>query len=99
MLPVLIVLFLRFGIATPTEVAVLSTLYAGGVSTLAYRDLGWARLNAAIVQAGLATGVVLLVIMASSAIGWLLTYDELPNGLVALAVLALVSYVPASILG
>ena len=32
LLPVLIVLFLRFGIATPTEVAVLSTLYAGVVS-------------------------------------------------------------------
>ena len=40
-LPVLIIVFLRFGIATPTEVAVLSTLYAGLVSALIYRDLGW----------------------------------------------------------
>jgi TRAP-type C4-dicarboxylate transport system permease large subunit len=39
-LPVLIIVFLRFGIATPTEVAVLSTLYAGLVSALIYRDLG-----------------------------------------------------------
>jgi TRAP-type C4-dicarboxylate transport system permease large subunit len=39
-LPVLIVVFLRFGIATPTEVAVLSTLYAGAVSAVIYRDLG-----------------------------------------------------------
>lgn len=80
-LPVLIVVFLRFGIATPTEVAVLSTLYAGVVSAVIYRDLGWKRLNDAIVQAGLATGVVLLVIMASAAIGWLLTYDQMPQGL------------------
>lgn len=80
-LPVLIVVFLRFGIATPTEVAVLSTLYAGVVSAVIYRDLGWQRLNAAIVHAGLATGVVLLVIMASAAIGWLLTFDRMPQGM------------------
>lgn len=83
LLPVLIVVFLRFGIATPTEVAVLSALYAGGVSALLYRDLSWRRLHAAIVEAGVATGVVLLVIMASSAIGWLLTFDQLPQGIVA----------------
>jgi tripartite ATP-independent transporter DctM subunit len=81
-LPVLIVLFLRFGIATPTEVSVLSTLYAGLVSALVYRDLGLKRLHAAVTDAGLATGVVLLVIMASAAIGWLLTFDRMPDGVV-----------------
>ena len=85
MLPVLIVVFLRFGIATPTEVAVLSTLFAGLVSALVYRDLGIKRLHAAVVEAGLATGVVLLVIMASAAIGWLLTFDRMPDGIVAWA--------------
>jgi TRAP-type transport system large permease protein len=84
-LPVLIVVMLRFGIATPTEVAVISTLFAGLVSTLIYRDLSWRRLNAAITEAGLATGVVLLVIMASAAIGWLLTFDRMPDGVVAIA--------------
>lgn len=82
-LPVLILVFLRFGIATPTEVAVLSTLYAGAVSAFLYRDLGWKRLGDAIIHAGLATGVVLLVIMASAAIGWLLTYDQMPQGVAA----------------
>lgn len=80
LLPVLIVVFLRFGIATPTEVAVLSTLYAGAVSAVFYRDLSWTRLHAAVIHAGLATGVVLLVIMASAAIGWLLTFDQMPTG-------------------
>lgn len=81
-LPVLIVIFLRFGIATPTEVSVLSTLYAGVVSVVVYRDLGWKRLHKAVMEAGLSTGVVLLVIMASSAIGWLLTFDRMPVGVV-----------------
>jgi tripartite ATP-independent transporter DctM subunit len=81
LLPVLIVIFLRFGIATPTEVAVLSTLYAGLVSVFVYHDLSWKRLNAAVVESGLATGVVLLVIMTSAAIGWLLTFDQMPQGI------------------
>jgi tripartite ATP-independent transporter DctM subunit len=36
-----------------------------------------------VVEAGLATGVVLLVIMASAAIGWLLTYDQMPQNIAA----------------
>lgn len=84
-LPVLIVVFLRFGIATPTEVSVLSTLYAGVVSAVIYRDLGLKRLHTSVMEAGLSTGVVLLVIMASAAIGWLLTFDRMPDGVVAWA--------------
>lgn len=82
LLPAFIVVLLRFGIATPTEVAVMSTLFAGLVSALVYRDLTRHRLHRAIVEAGLATGVVLLVIMASAAVGWLLTYDRMPEGIV-----------------
>lgn len=78
-LPVLIVVFLRFGIATPTEVAVLAALFSGAVSALLYRDLSLQRLHHAILEAGLATGVVLMVIMASAAIGWLLTFDQMPQ--------------------
>ncbi len=85
LLPVLIIIFLRFGIATPTEVSVLSTLFAALVSAVVYRDLSWARLHKAVVEAGLSTGVVLLVIMASAAIGWLLTFDQMPNGIVTWA--------------
>jgi TRAP-type transport system large permease protein len=84
-LPVLIVILLRFGVATPTEVAVLSTLYAGVISAVVYRDLGIKRLHRSVIDAGLATGVVLLVIMASAAIGWLLTFDRMPDGIVGWA--------------
>lgn len=79
LLPVLIVVLLRFGFATPTEVAVLSTLYAALVSTLIYRDLSLRRLLDAVIEAGVTTGVVLFVIMASAAIGWLLTFDQMPQ--------------------
>ena len=77
-LPVLIIVFLRFGIATPTEVSIISTLYAGVVSMLVYRDMTLQRVKAAVLEAGIATGVVLLVIMASSAMGWIITFEQLP---------------------
>lgn len=79
LLPILIICFLRFGIATPTEVSVMSTFFAGLVSLVIYRDLTIKRIHHAILEAGLATGVVLMVIMSSAAIGWLLTFAQMPE--------------------
>jgi len=78
LMPVLIIIFLRFGIATPTEVSVMSTLYALVVSTLVYRDMTLKKLRQAALEAGIATGVVLLIIMASAIVGWIVTYEQLP---------------------
>ncbi len=77
-LPVLIIVFLRFGIATPTEVSVISTLYAAAISIFLYRDMTLKRVKAAVLESGIASGVVLLVIMASSAVGWIVTFEQLP---------------------
>jgi tripartite ATP-independent transporter DctM subunit len=78
LMPVLIIVFLRFGIATPTEVSVMSTLYALLVAGLVYRDLTLAKIKHAAIEAGISTGVVLLIIMASSVVGWIVTYEQLP---------------------
>ncbi len=78
-LPILIMVGLRFGFATPTEMAVLAVIYSLLLSLLLYRDLTWTRFCEAIVEAGVATGVVMLVIMGSSVIGWLLTFDQVPT--------------------
>ncbi|WP_434711268.1 TRAP transporter large permease subunit [Rhizobium sp. YTUHZ045] len=79
LLPVLIILFLRFGLATPTEVAVLSVVYSLALSLAYYRDLTWKRFCDNVVEAGMATGVVMLVIMGSAAVGWVLTFDQAPQ--------------------
>ncbi|WP_174021854.1 TRAP transporter large permease subunit (plasmid) [Agrobacterium fabrum] len=79
LLPILIILLLRFGFATPTEVAVLSVVYSLLLSLLVYRDLTWPRFCENIVEAGVATGVVMLVIMGSAAVGWVLTFDQAPQ--------------------
>ncbi|MBG0507395.1 TRAP transporter large permease subunit [Agrobacterium sp. MOPV5] len=79
LLPILIILGLRFGFATPTEVAVLSVVYSLVLSIFFYRDLTWKRFCDNFVEAGSATGVVMLVIMGSAAVGWVLTFDQAPQ--------------------
>jgi len=78
-LPVLILVALRFGFATPTEIAVMAVLYALVASLLLYRDMSWRRFHKAMIDAGIATGIVMMVIMGSAAASWILTFDEVPQ--------------------
>lgn len=79
LMPVLILILLRFGIATPTEVSVLAVAYALAAGVFIYRDMTWRRFTHAVIAAGVATGVVMLVIMASAAIGWIMTFVQAPQ--------------------
>lgn len=79
MMPVLVLVALRFGVLTPTEISTSAVVYAMLVSALFYRDLTWQRVKDSVYTAGIATGVVLLLIMASTAAGWILTLEEVPD--------------------
>jgi tripartite ATP-independent transporter DctM subunit len=78
LMPILILLGLRFGIATPTEISVLAVVYALALSAFFYRDLTWQRFYHSLMESGIATGVVMLVIMGSAIVGWILTFDQVP---------------------
>lgn len=78
-LPVLIIVLLRFGIATPTEVSAIAVAYALFVSVVIYRDLTLERLYAALVGTAVTTGVVMLIIAASSLVGYVLITEAIPN--------------------
>lgn len=79
LMPVLVLVALRFGVLTPTEISTTAVVYAMVVSGLFYRDLTWHRVKDSIYTAGIATGVVLLLIMASTAAGWILTLEQVPE--------------------
>ena len=79
LMPVLVLIGLRFGVATPTEVSTLAVIYALLASGIFYRDLTWSRVRASLRSAGMATGVVMLLIMASTAVGWILTLEQVPD--------------------
>ncbi len=78
-MPVLVLLALRFGVMTPTEISTSAVVYALLVSAFFYRDLTWKRMRDAVYSAGIATGVVLLLIMSSTVVGWLLTLEQVPD--------------------
>jgi tripartite ATP-independent transporter DctM subunit len=85
LMPVLVLIGLRFGVATPTEISTLAVIYALLASGLIYRDLTWARVQSSLNSAGMATGVVMLLIMASTAVGWILTLEQIPAQFLAWA--------------
>jgi tripartite ATP-independent transporter DctM subunit len=79
LMPVLVLISLRFGVLTPTEVSTSAMIYAMLVSAFFYRDVTWERIKSSVYTAGMATGVVLLLIMASTVAGWILTLEEVPQ--------------------
>ncbi|OHV09168.1 TRAP transporter large permease [Kushneria phosphatilytica] len=80
-MPVIILGALIGGVATPTEISVVAVFYAL-IVRLCYRDLSWRGVLGSILSAGRATGAVMLLIMASSVLGWIMTVDQLPSRLV-----------------
>ena len=78
-MPAFIVVLLRAGIATPTEVSVMAVFYGLVVSSLVYRDLTLKRLYKALVHTAITTGVVMLVISASNLVGYVLTVESIPT--------------------
>ncbi|MCC5958984.1 MAG: TRAP transporter large permease subunit [Rhodobacteraceae bacterium] len=83
LMPVFVIGTLRFGIATPTEVSVMAVAYALIVSALIYRDLTWRALWQAAVATAMMTGAVMIIIMASSTVQWVLTFERVPQNLAA----------------
>ena len=78
-MPLFIVILLRAGIATPTEVSVMAVFYGMIVSMVVYRDLTIKRLLEALVHTAVTTGVVMLVISASNMVGYVLTVEAIPK--------------------
>lgn len=78
-LPVLIVVMLRFGFATPTEVSVLATAYALLLRLIYYRDLTWNGMVTIMTATMITTGVVMLVIAASNLVSFVMAFENVPT--------------------
>jgi len=77
MTPVVILGGIYSGIFTPTEAAIVATVYALGVGGLAYRTLTLARLYDALGTAAASSAVVMLIVAYASLFGWVVTVDDL----------------------
>lgn len=57
----------------------IAVFYALAASIFFYRDMTVKCFAQALLAAGVATGVVMLVIMGSAVVSWLMTYAQIPQ--------------------
>ena len=84
MLPVIILVGLRFGVNTPTEAAVVAAVYAFFVATVIYRELKFNQLYAVFVSAAKTTSVIMFLVAAALVSAWLITVADLPGKVITL---------------
>jgi tripartite ATP-independent transporter DctM subunit len=83
-MPVIMVIGIRFGIATPTEVSAVAVLYGLVLAFAIYRAVDPKALYAIAVESCLLAGMVLFIIAAAFSFGWTLTAANLPVRLATL---------------
>lgn len=77
MTPVVILGGIYSGIFTPTEAAIVATVYALAVGAFAYRTLNAKALFDALGDAAASSAVVMLIVAYASLFGWVVTVDDL----------------------
>jgi tripartite ATP-independent transporter DctM subunit len=80
-MPVIMVIGIRFGVATPTEVSAVAVLYGLLLAFAVYRAVGLKALYEIAVESSLLAGMVLFIIAAAFSFGWTLTAANLPASL------------------
>ncbi len=84
MLPLIILVGLRFGVFTPTEAAVVAAVYSLFVAVVIYRELKPSQIYGVFVTAARTTGVVMFLVAAALVSAWLITVADLPGKVVGL---------------
>ena len=83
-LPVIVIVGLKFGVFTPTEAAVVAAVYALLVTTLVYRELKLSQLRAVFVGAAKTTAVIMFLVAAAMVSAWLITVADIPAKMITL---------------
>ncbi|MGO3223781.1 TRAP transporter large permease [Halomonas sp. AOP42-C1-46] len=84
MLPVIIIVGLRFGIFTPTEAGVVAAVYALFVATCIYRELPFQGLFSVFLDSAKMTAMVMFLVASALVSGWMITIAGLPAQVTAM---------------
>ena len=84
LMPVIIVGGIRFGFFTPTEAGAVATVYAFVISVFLYRELTVADITEVCMTAAKMTAIVMFIVAAASAVGYMITMGQVPDQIVAL---------------
>ncbi|MBL1267567.1 TRAP transporter large permease [Vreelandella neptunia] len=78
-IPAVIVGGIAFGVVTPTESAATATLMAVIIGSVFFRELKWGQLPGVLSRTARNTAIVLFLIAAAKAFGWVLVYNQIPQ--------------------
>jgi TRAP-type transport system large permease protein len=78
-MPIFILGSIRFGFATPTEAAVVATVYAMFVGIFIYKELKVSDLYGLFVSAAKMTAMVMFLVAAALISSWLITVANIPD--------------------
>lgn len=84
LMPLIIVGGIRMGIFTPTEAGAFAVVYAIAVSIFVYKEMTWHDLIDACVEGTVSTGIVMAIVAAATAVGWLITIAQIPATVVVM---------------
>ncbi|MTI18190.1 TRAP transporter large permease [Rhodobacteraceae bacterium RKSG542] len=82
--PIFLIGGIRFGIFTPSEAGAFAVLYALVVGFLVYNELTWADVWKVTEQSVSDIGMIMLIIMLSSMLGYAIVFEQVPQSLSAL---------------
>ena len=83
-LPVIVVVGLKFGVFTPTEAAVVAAVYAMLISTVVYKELKLQQMYGLFLAAAKTTAVIMFLVAAAMVSAWMITVAQLPDEVVSL---------------
>ncbi|EHA16365.1 TRAP transporter large permease [Halomonas sp. HAL1] len=78
MLPVMIIVSIRGGIFTPAEAAGIAVIYTV-LCMMFYREASWTQVWQALRSTIATTAAIMLVLAASAAFSWVLTFERVPQ--------------------
>ncbi|SCM81691.1 putative TRAP transporter large permease protein HI_0050 [uncultured Sporomusa sp.] len=79
MMPVIIIVGIRFGVFTPTEGGVVAAVYAIIVGKFIYKELNWSDFPDIFGKAVISTATISFLIATASLFSWLLACEQIPQ--------------------
>jgi tripartite ATP-independent transporter DctM subunit len=77
--PVFLIAGIRFGIFTPSEAGAFCVLYALIIGVFVYREMTWKAIWQVLEQSVGDIGMIMLIIMLSSMLGYAIIFDQVPQ--------------------
>ena len=81
--PVALLLAIRGGLFTPSEVGAFAVVYAAVVGFFLHRELTWNAVVEALHEAVVDTGLIMLIILFSGMVGYAIIFEQAPQSIAA----------------